>query len=268
MKKNFFGKCFITLGLLLFFTVLIPFIPFRTATVKASEIGKEKSEASRLNLTSVILAKGKSIALKTYNVGNNAKISFKSDDQEIASVSDSGFITANKVGSTVITVIIKDGANTTSLTCDVTVGPSAISVKWTQSRIIIGIEDTYSLNVILKPSNTAEDAVFESENTSIVTVSPGGRITAKAYGLTKVNAYIDATEADGSKKRDTCIVIVTTKDSVSKLEDYYKTSSELGKISQSDLDNALSKFFNENLDPKKIDSLDSNLDKFLKETFN
>ena len=264
MKKNFFGKCFITLGLLLFLTVLIPFIPFSTATVQASEIGKEKSEASRLNLTSIILAKGKSIALKTYNVGNNAKISFKSDDQEIASVSDSGFITANKVGSTVITVIIKDGANTTSLTCDVTVGPSAISVKWTQSRIIIGIEDTYSLNVILKPSNTAEDAVYESENTSIVTVSPGGRITAKGYGLTKVNAFIDATEADGSKKHDTCIVIVTTKESVSKLEDYY----ELGKISQSDLDAALSKFFNENFDSKKPDSLESSLDKFLKETFN
>lgn len=268
MKKKLFSRCFITLGLLLFFTVLLTFAPFNAATVQASETGKEKSEAYRLNLTSIILAKGKSISLKTYNVGDNAKISFKSDNQEIASVSDSGIITANKVGDTVITVVIKDGTNAASLSCAVTVGPSAISVKWTQSRVIIGVDDTYSLKVILKPSNTAEDAVYDSDNSSVVTITPGGRITAKAYGLTRLKAYIDATEEDGSKKHDTCIVIVTSKDNVTKLDDYFSNHTELDSLSQSDLNSALSKFFNEDFDQTKSAAVVGSLDKYLKETFN
>ncbi len=266
MKSKLYIKCFITLGLLLFLTVLMPFV--NTSTVHASDTAKEKSEAYRLNLTSIIIAKGQTRVLKTYNVGDTAKISFKSDNQDIASVSDSsGVITANKVGETTVYAIIKDGNNSTSLPCSVIVGPPAISVKWTQSRIIIGLNDTNALKVILKPSNTAEDAVFDSANSSIVTISPGGRITAKSYGLTTVKAFIDLTEADGSRKCDTCTVIVTSQDNVSKLNEYFSNRPELDKLPQNELNSALSKFFNEEFDQTKSSTVVSSLDKYLNQTF-
>ncbi|MDD3174659.1 MAG: Ig-like domain-containing protein, partial [Herbinix sp.] len=255
MKKKLLCNCFIMLGLLLFFTVFLPNISINTATAQAAETEKEKSEAYRLNLTSVVLAKGKSIPLKTYNVGENAKIIFKSDDQEIASVSDNGLITANKVGDTVITVVIKEGTNATSLDCKVTVGPSAISVRWTQSRIIIGIDNVDTLKVIIKPSNTVETAVYDSAKQSIVTISPGGRITAKNYGLTYLYAYIDANESDGSQKNDVCTVIVTSQENVSKLENYFSEHTELNKIADSDLSTALYKFFNQEFDQTKSSAL-------------
>jgi hypothetical protein len=262
MNKKFLCKCFITLGLLLFFTVSLPYLPGSQASAQTTVTDKGKSDAYKLNLTDIILAKGKQISLKTYNVGDNAKIGFKSDDQEIASVSDSGVVTACKVGETLITVVIKDGTNATSLSCKVIVGPTAISVKWTQKLVILGINNVDSLNVILKPSNTAEDAKFSSSTPDIVSIRPGGHITANAYGLVSLKAEIDATEADGTKKCDYCTVIVTTENNVSKLETYFSEHTELNKVPEADLLKELSNFFNKEGDPASS-SLITNLDKYL-----
>jgi Bacterial Ig-like domain (group 2). len=267
MKKRIFTKCFILLGLLLFFTLLFPYFPSGLSTVQAAETGKEKSKNYQLNLSSVILAKGKTISLNIYNLGVNAKITYKSDDKDVASVSDNGIITGNKVGDTVITVVIKDGTDATSLTCNVTVGPAAISVKWTQSRVIIGINNTNSLDVILKPSNTGESATYDSSDPGIVSVSPGGRITANDYGLASINAYIDALDDSGVQKRDTCTVIATSQDNVSKLEKYFSDHTELDSIPVSDLNTALKKFFNTSDKPGSSSTLISDLDKYLKKSF-
>lgn len=265
MKSKLISKCLITLGLLLFFTVLLPSIPCNTAKAQAASTDKEKSENYRLNLKSITLVKGKAFTLKVYNVPDNARTTFRSDDQEIASVNEDGVISANKVGDTVITVIIRDGTDSTSLTCDVTVGPPAVSVKWTKSRIIIGIDNVDTLRVILKPYNTAEVARFSSYDSSIVSISTGGRITAKTYGFTYLFAQIEATNPDGSYKYDTCTVIVTNQENVALLEEYFKNHLELNDLPEADLNKALNDFFNKD---QSQSTLIKDLDRYLKNLFN
>lgn len=268
--KKMLRKCIITLGLLFLFTLLLPFAPIQPAIAQASIVVKEKDDY-RLNLKSIVLVKGKIFTLRAYNLGENAKVYFKSADREIASVNEDGEITANNVGVTTITATIKDGTNTFSLDCEVTVGPPALSVKFTRSRVILGINNSDLLRVILKPSNTAEDARFSSYDSSIASVSTGGRVTAKDLGLTYLFAEVDATNPDGSRKFAVCTVIVTKQDDASSLEEYFNNHPELDLISEDKFNAALDEYFNgksdetatpraENYKSTLVDSLNRYLD--------
>jgi hypothetical protein len=263
MKNKLLHKGFILFGLFLFFSVLVPFLPSSVATAMA-DTGKDKIEACRLNVSYLVLAKDTTFPLKTYNLSEDAKISFKSDDEEIASINGDGLISAKKVGTTVITATIKQGSDSTPLTCDLTVGPAAISVKWTQSIVILSLDSTETLNVILKPSNTVEDAKLTSLNSDIVSVTPGGRASAKSYGYAELRAYI---KNSGSPRYDACGVIVTSAENVSKLEDYFSEHTELDQILKEDLCSALDQFFNKEFDQTSSSNLITNLDRYLNDTF-
>ncbi|MDF2484028.1 MAG: hypothetical protein K0R46_196 [Herbinix sp.] len=244
MIKKKLCKCLITLGLLLFITLLLPFTSYNVVTAQAASIDKEIKDSYRLNLKSVALVKGKSFTLKVYNLGANSKVNFKSDDAEVASVSEDGTITANKVGATVVTVTIKDGIDKTPLTCDVTVGPAAISVKWTKERVFVGLNNDDMLKVIMKPDNTTEVARYSSYDSSIVAVSSGGRISAKKVGMTYLFAEIDAANLDGTRKFAVCTVFITSSKDAPLLETYFSDHSELSRVSGYELNKALGEFFN------------------------
>lgn len=244
MMKKKLCKCLITLGLLLFITLLLPFTSYNVVTAQAASIDKEIKDSYRLNLKSVALVKGKSFTLKVYNLGANSKVTYKSDDAEVASVSEDGTISANKVGATVVTVTIKDGIDKTPLTCDVTVGPAAISVKWTKERVFVGLNNDDMLKVIMKPDNTTEVAKYSSYDSSIVAVSAGGRISAKKIGMTYLFAEIDAANLDGTRKFAVCTVFVTSSKDAPLLETYFSDHSELNRVSGYELYKALGDFFN------------------------
>lgn len=275
MNKRLLCKYFVTLGLLLFFTLFMPIAPFHETIAQAGNLDKEKNYDYRLNLKSITLVKEKSFTLRVYNLGEGAKVNFKSDDSEIASVNEDGLIKANKVGSTIITATIKDGLNSTSLTCDITVGPPAFSVKITKSRIILGLDKMDLLRVILKPSNTAEVARFSSYDSNIASVSIGGRVTAKKLGLTYLFAEIDAVDNDGSRKFAVCTIIITSPDNAPLLETYFNEHPELDLIPTADLSSALEEFFNGKpgdtgapIAQTEESSLIKSLNKFLDKKFN
>ena len=280
MKKNFV-KCFISLGLFLFLAVTMPDLnPNGVKTAYATTVEKEKSDDYRLNLKSIILVKGKTfpLSLKVYNTSENAKVSYKSADTEIASVSEDGIVNAKMVGNTTITATIKDGLSSTSLTCDVTVGPPAFSVKMTRSRTILGVEKSDSLSVILKPSNTAENARFSSYDSTIASISPGGRVTGKKVGFTYLFAEIDALNVDGNPKFAYCSTIVVNPEDVLPLESYFNDHSEFSMIPEDAFNAALSEFFNGTAavttsptptpSAKATETLVESLDKFLEGRFN
>ena len=264
MKSRLLSKCFLTLGLLLFLTLLMPL-----TKASAASIDNEKNDSYRLNLKSITLVKGKSFPLKVYNLGENAKVLFKSDNPDIASITeDSGIISANKVGTAVVTVTIKDGAYPVSLTCDVTVGLPAFSVKLTKSRIILGVDKSDYLSVILKPINTIETAKFSIKDYNIASVSANGRITAKKAGLTYAFAEIDATNVDGTPRYSRCTVIVTSSEDAPKLEEYFNSHPEFDFINDDELNKALDEYFNTKYDPTSSTALDKSLNKFLDDKFN
>lgn len=264
-------KLVIALGLLLLFTLIIPLTPYNIPTVKAGSIEKEKTNDYRLNLRSITLVTDKSFTLRVYNLSENAKVSFKSNDSEIASVNNEGKITAKKVGTTAIVATINEGDISTNLICDVTVGPPAFSVRITKSRIILGLDKSDLLKVILKPSNTAEFAKFSSYNSSIASVSIGGRVTAQSIGLTYLFAEIDAKDINGNNKFAVCTLIVTNPDDSPTLESYLSANSELEMLPR--FSSALEEFFNGTSEKKAIASsvesgkLVEALDQFLTEKY-
>ncbi len=204
MRNNLFKKCFIILGLFLFFTLFVPIpVAGNIIVAKASDTQTEQSDI-KLNVKKVSIIKERTYALKVYNITDNHKVTFKSSSDSIAKVDGDGVITGVDFGDATITVTVKDGFRTvTTLECEVTVGPPALSVKLTKSEITLTVGRNTTLTVILKPNNTVEEAKFSSNDTSIATVSVGGRITAKSAGVTYIFASID------NGKYDMCKVTVT-----------------------------------------------------------
>lgn len=273
MNKKFLNICLIFFGSLLFFTFLPQIIPSSVSIVRASEIEKEKNNEYRLNLNTITLVNGKSFTLRVYNLEDDAKVSFKSSNPEIASVNENGTFTANKVGKTTITATVRRGLSSTPLTCEVTIGPPAFSVKMTKPIIVLGLEQNYLLEVIMKPTNTAELARFSSHDSSIASVTSGGRVTGNSLGMTYMFAEIDATNLDESRKFASCNVIVVNPDEVSTLNDYLIDHFELSFISESELSSALYEFFNDTEESASDGnvsnrlSLVESLDKFLDSKF-
>lgn len=245
MKKKAIIRLIVFLGFFLFSTLLLPtFNPNSSSIAYASNVEKDKSPDYRLYLKTMNIIRGNTHAIRIHNLGENSKVSYKSADTEIASVNDDGIITAKNVGTTTITVTIRDGGKTpTTLTGEVKVGPPAFSVKVTKSRIILGVNQSEVVNVILKPSNTIENAVFSTGDKGIATVSTGGRVTGVSEGLTFMFAVIDALNHDGNKKFAACTVIVVHPDDVSPLETYFSEHPELNLISETDLLTAIDEFF-------------------------
>lgn len=205
MKTTLWKKCLLVFGMFLLLAVISPSVLGNTAVASASTVTDEQSNI-KLNVKSKSLVKDTTFNLKLYNITENQKVSYKSGDSSIASVDDTGLITAVDYGTAIITVTVKDSLKpAVTLECEITVGPPALSIKLTKTEITLVIGDKTSLTAILKPNNTVEEARFCSNDSNIATVSIGGRISAKSAGVTYIFASI------GNGKYDYCKVTVVEK---------------------------------------------------------
>ena len=195
------SMCGLSLLILFLFSAVAP------TTVHAGMVLTEEEESvpdPKLNVQAKSMVKDSTFTLRVYNLTENQKVSYKSDDTEIASVSKKGVITAKGIGSATITVTVKDSSagSSTILTCDVTVGPPAISIKLTLTELTLELDKKTSLKARLKPNTTAEIAAYDSLDPETATVSATGKVTAKAVGTTTIYAEI----ANG--KFDKCVITV------------------------------------------------------------
>ena len=168
----------------------------------------------KLNVKTKTLVTEKTYSLKVYNLADNQTVTFKSDHPEFASVDNTGLVSANAVGTAIITATVKDDSKTVAqLECVITVGPPAISVKLTQPTIILMNGRKALLKTILQPLNTVENVKFSSLDSLIASVSSAGRITARSIGTTYLVAAID------NGKYDTCQVIIVDEEAYQALLD-------------------------------------------------
>ena len=178
-----------------------------------------------LNQTSVELTEGDEITLTaTINPDNatNKKISWKSSDNSVVTVSD-GKLSALKVGNATITVTTEDGGRTA--TCQVTVSMKVvpvISVSLDKTSVELTEGDETTLTATVNPDNATNKKVsWKSSNSSVATVS-GGKVTALKAGT----ATITVTTEDGGKTA-TCEVKVVAKTIAVTSISLDKTSVEL-----------------------------------------
>ena len=160
-----------------------------------------------LNKTSLNLLEGGSETLTATVAPDNAtnkSVSWKSSDNGVATVDNSGKVTAVKAGSATITVTTSDGSKTA--TCSVTVTAKTISVTGI-SLVKTTLELTEGAEGMLKATITPSDATnqvvtWSTSDNNIAKVSDG-KVTAVKAG----EATITVTTSDGGKTA-TCKVTV------------------------------------------------------------
>lgn len=173
--------------LIALFTILLSVSLIATYSCKKE---KDKSVAVtevRLDKSATTLVEGDTEELMATVMPENATdkgIEWKSSDESVATVSQTGLVTALKEGSSVITVITNDGGFTA--TCDVTVNKKVIAVTSvvlgnTELTLVEGEEE--KLAVTVKPDDaTDKSVVWESSNTAVATVDQEGLVTAVGEG--------------------------------------------------------------------------------------
>ena len=144
--------------------------------------------AVKLNKKSVTLLTGQSTSLKI--IGTKKKVKWSTSKKAIATVTQSGKVTAKKKGTSIITAKI----GSKKYTCKVTVQSPSISKK--------SVTTKKGSTFTLKLSGTNQKVTWKSSNKSIATVSSKGKVTVKSSGTATITATVLG-------KKYTCKVIVS-----------------------------------------------------------
>ena len=171
MKKN--KKALKKLGTVtLSFTLLFSGVP-------SSQLAQAATTASIPN--HVTIGKGETFQLTTKE--SSSKLSFRSYNKKIVSVTKSGKIKGKKVGST--TVIAKINKKTKK--CKITVKAAPKKISFTKKEITLLPNTTKKLSVNFS-SGYSNKITYKSENTTVASVSANGSVTAKKAGETTITA--------------------------------------------------------------------------------
>lgn len=183
--------------------------------------GTQLSASCQVSVTPV-LATG--ISLNTYNAtiypggelqltatvtpSNTANkvVSWKSSNNNVATVNSSGKVTAIVPGTATITATTTDGSNL-SANCNITVMPilaTGLTLNLNETNMRQG--EHIKLTATVTPSDaTDKTVVWSTSNSNIATVATDGTVTAKNIG----DATITARTVDGSNLSATCKIHVT-----------------------------------------------------------
>ena len=175
-----------------------------TVTKKVIKVTKISLSASTL-LTKVGCTKKITATVTPTNADNRA-VTWSSSAPTVASVDQSGNITAKSVGNATITVTAKDGSGVTA-TCWVNVTDIKVTgITLNKTTLNIKTGATEQLTAKVQPTDATNSKVTWSSNEpTVAEVDQTGMITAKKEG----SAVITVTAQDGSGKTATCQVNVT-----------------------------------------------------------
>lgn len=131
------------------------------------------------------------------------ELTYRSSNEAVASVTETGVVTANAAGTAVITVASKVHQNI-SADVEITVnGPQTVPVTGIYVAELIktlNAGDTYQIQASVLPQNTTEskELTYRSSNESVASVNEAGTVTARAAGTativvsSKANAAISS----------------------------------------------------------------------------
>ena len=186
-------------------------------TVKKKEEEKIKVSGITLNKTKEKLKEGDTVRFTATVFPENAsnkEVTWSSKDAAIASVDETGLVTAKKEGKTIITATAQDG-NGVSASCEITVEKkeeeeikvSGITLDKTKEILTEG--DTIQLTATVRPEEASnQELEWSSSDRNVVTVNERGLVTALKEG----KAIITATAQDGSGVKADCEITVKGKE--------------------------------------------------------
>jgi uncharacterized protein YjdB len=138
----------------------------------------------------------------------NKNVSWSSSNAAIVTVDANGLITAQAVGTVVITATTIDGAKITTCTVTVSAPISVTGLRIIPDADTLDVNATKQLIAYITPNNATNKTVtWSSSNTKVATVLANGLVTAIAGGTT----IISAISQDGSIA-GVCTITVTNAD--------------------------------------------------------
>ena len=127
-----------------------------------------------------------------------------SSNEEVATVSDTGYVEICGVGTAVITVT----AGNVKAACKITVPQLIDWIEFDEDEIELKAGQTYQLKPYISPSDaTNKKLKYTSSDTKVAEVSASGLVTARSEGEAKIRAAA----TDGSDEYAVCYVTVTGK---------------------------------------------------------
>ena len=174
-------------------------------TVSAASVAVEEVI---LNKTSLSLMEGFSETLTATIsplTATNKNVTWMSDKPAVATVDDSGKVTAVKEGTATITVTTEDGGKTAS--CSVTVTKLVVavtSVSLNKSSLTLYVGSSETLTATITPSDADnKNVTWSSTEPSAASVDGNGTVTALKEGTTTIKVVTE----DGAKTAE-CTVTV------------------------------------------------------------
>lgn len=150
---------------------------------------KKKLVPLTLNHTALRLGTGDRVTL-TASADSSEGVTFTSADKSVADVTEQGEISANSIGTTVITAADGDGQ---TAQCAVTVVKGVSKVTLSRYTYACDIGGSFSLVAYIGDGEYTCGGAFSTDNAAVAAVSPYGDVTAVSYGT----AHIAYTTAGG-----------------------------------------------------------------------
>ena len=134
---------------------------------------------------------------------DNPNVVWESNDDEVATVSETGLVTAKMPGTATITAKSVDGEYTA--TCTVTVGKHVSSIILSDTELTMPAGTTETLYATVMPLSAFNKTVtWVSTNPKVAAVDEDGNVKAVKAGTTTIIAYCEDGDVTAS-----CIVTVT-----------------------------------------------------------
>ncbi len=171
-------------------------VPTVNGTCKVTvEEGKTELTGIAIEPLSVEIGKTKQIKYTLQPEGATANVTFKSQDETIATVDAQGNVTGVKEGTVKIDVTT-DVADVKG-TCDVTVtGAAIVPTGITIDPLSVKVGGTKQIKYTLQPEGATANVMFKSQDETIATVDAQGNVKGVKVGKVKIDV---TTDVDGVK---------------------------------------------------------------------
>ena len=173
-----------------------------TTPVSAITVQAATKKAVSLKVTGKTVGVGQSVKLKA-TATKGAKLTYKSSNKSVATVSSKGVVTGKKPGSVKITVTAKKSKyKTVKKTVTVKIVKGIQTITASNQSLVIGQNKKIGATAKTKLS-------YKSSNSKVVTVSKSGSLKATGIGTAKIT--ITATGNGSYKKASRTITVTVTK---------------------------------------------------------
>ena len=167
-----------------------------------------KVESVSLDQHEVSLALNKTIQLNATVLPEDAKnkaLTWTSSNPEVATVSESGVVTAISKGTAIITAEAQDGSGMKDQCSVTTYSELAESITLNQTSATVKMGETLQLSATVQPETTVnKEVAWTSSDANIATVDAAGLVTAINQGT----AIVTATTTDGTSLTASCSITV------------------------------------------------------------